>query len=74
MFAICERLVHGSVHWPLDRRSAGLSRGKKRKETQQERTEEDMKLLNVPLGLLINFHEMKVTEGISRLILPGANL
>src|SRR5437899_10207546 len=33
-----------------------------------------MKLLDVPLGLLINFHEMKVTHGISRLILPGANL
>ena len=33
-----------------------------------------MKLLDVPLGLLINFHEMKVTDGISRLILPGANL
>ena len=32
-----------------------------------------MKLLNVPLGLLINFHEMKVTGGVSRLILPGAN-
>jgi GxxExxY protein len=32
-----------------------------------------MKLLNVPLGLLINFHEIKVTDGISRLILPGAN-
>ena len=32
-----------------------------------------MKLLDVPLGLLINFHEIKVTEGISRLILPGAN-
>ena len=32
-----------------------------------------MKLLDVPLGLLINFHEMKVTDGISRLILPGAN-
>ena len=32
-----------------------------------------MKLLNVPLGLLINFHEMKVTDGIKRLILPGAN-
>jgi GxxExxY protein len=32
-----------------------------------------MKLLNVPLGLLINFHETKVTDGISRLILPGAN-
>jgi len=33
-----------------------------------------MKLLDVPLGLLINFHEMKVTDGISRLIFPGANL
>src|SRR5215475_7780964 len=33
-----------------------------------------MKLLNVPIGLLINFYEIKVTEGISRLILPGANL
>lgn len=33
-----------------------------------------MKLLNIPLGLLINFHEMKVTDGINRLILPGANL
>jgi GxxExxY protein len=32
-----------------------------------------MKLLNVPIWLLINFHEMKVTDGISRLILPGAN-
>ena len=28
-----------------------------------------MKLLNVPVGLLINFHEMKVTVGIHRLIL-----
>src|SRR3982751_1190686 len=33
-----------------------------------------MKLLNVPLGLLFNFHEMKLTDGISRLLLPGANL
>jgi GxxExxY protein len=32
-----------------------------------------MKLLNVPIGLLINFHEMKLTDGVSRLILPGAN-
>src|SRR5438034_3385658 len=32
-----------------------------------------MKLLNVPLGLLINFHGFRVTDGISRLILPGAN-
>jgi len=27
----------------------------------------------ISLGLLINFHEMKVTDGIRRLILPGAN-
>ncbi|HET7537804.1 MAG TPA: GxxExxY protein [Candidatus Didemnitutus sp.] len=33
-----------------------------------------MKLLNVPVGLLINFHEPRLTSGIARLILPGANL
>ncbi len=33
-----------------------------------------MKLLNVPVGLIINFHELKLVDGISRLILPGANL
>jgi GxxExxY protein len=32
-----------------------------------------MKILNIPLGLLINFHEMKLTDGVHRLILPGAN-
>lgn len=32
-----------------------------------------MKLLNVPLGLLINFHEPVLKNGISRMILPGAN-
>ena len=32
-----------------------------------------MKLLNTPLGLLINFHELKLADGIHRLILPGAN-
>ncbi len=32
-----------------------------------------MKLLDVPIGLLINFHEVKLVDGISRLILPGAN-
>ena len=33
-----------------------------------------MKLLDIPLGLVINFHALKLTECISRLILPGANL
>lgn len=33
-----------------------------------------MKLLNVPVGLLINFNESKLTDGVSRLLLPGANL
>ncbi len=32
-----------------------------------------MKLLNIPLGLLINFHEVKLVDGIVRLLLPGAN-
>jgi GxxExxY protein len=32
-----------------------------------------MKLLNIPVGLLINFHQKKLTDGVSRLILPGAN-
>lgn len=32
-----------------------------------------MKLLDIPLGLIINFHELKLTDGVSRLILPGAN-
>lgn len=32
-----------------------------------------MKLLDLPLGLLINFHVMKLADGVSRMILPGAN-
>jgi len=32
-----------------------------------------MKLLNIPVGLLINFHEIKVINGVHRMILPGAN-
>jgi hypothetical protein len=33
----------------------------------------DMKLLDIPLGLVINFHEMKLSDGVVRMILPGAN-
>lgn len=32
-----------------------------------------MKLLDLPVGLLMNFHETKLVDGISRMILPGAN-
>ena len=32
-----------------------------------------MKLLNAPLGLLINYHEPMLKDGIVRLILPGAD-
>ena len=32
-----------------------------------------MKLLNVPLGLLINFHETVLKNGVTRLILSGAD-
>jgi GxxExxY protein len=31
-----------------------------------------MKLMHVPLGLLINFHELKLSDGVNRLLLPGA--
>jgi GxxExxY protein len=31
-----------------------------------------MKLIDVPLGLVINFHVEKLTDGVSRLMLPGA--
>ena len=33
-----------------------------------------MKLLDIPLGLIVGFHALKLTDGVSRLILPGANL
>ncbi len=32
-----------------------------------------MKLLNLPLGLMFNFHEIRLIDGLSRLVLPGAN-
>jgi GxxExxY protein len=31
-----------------------------------------MKLLNIPIGLLINFHEPVLKNGVCRMILPGA--
>jgi GxxExxY protein len=33
----------------------------------------DMRLLNVPIGLLINFDEALLKQGVHRLVLPGAN-
>jgi len=32
-----------------------------------------MKLMNIPVGLVINFNEMILKDGIFRMILPGAN-
>jgi GxxExxY protein len=32
-----------------------------------------MKLLNVPVGLLFNFNEIRLVDGVHRLIRPGAN-
>ncbi len=32
-----------------------------------------MKLLDVSLGLVFNFHEMKLVDGVSRMVLLGAN-
>ena len=33
-----------------------------------------MKLLDFPVGLILNFHELRLQDGLHRLILPGANL
>lgn len=33
-----------------------------------------LKLLDRPLGLIINFHMPKLVEGVKRLIIPGSNL
>jgi GxxExxY protein len=33
-----------------------------------------MKILDVPLGLVINFHVSKLTDGVSRLILPDESI
>jgi hypothetical protein len=45
---------------------------------EQEKTETTEKksrpCLLLFLGLIINFNELKLTDGVSRLILPGANL
>ena len=32
-----------------------------------------MKLLDIPVGLVINFHEMKLVDGVHRMLLSGAN-
>ncbi|MBL8856844.1 MAG: GxxExxY protein, partial [Planctomycetaceae bacterium] len=32
-----------------------------------------MRLLDAPLGLILNYHQDKFVDGVSRLILPGAN-
>ena len=32
-----------------------------------------LKLLNVPIGLLINFNELKLVDGVHRVILPGSD-
>jgi len=32
-----------------------------------------MKLLDIPIGLIFNFHDVELTDGLCRMILPGAN-
>jgi GxxExxY protein len=33
-----------------------------------------MRLLDVPVGLILNFHELRLNDGLHRMLLPGANL
>jgi GxxExxY protein len=32
-----------------------------------------MRLMDIPLGLLINFHDMRLIDGVHRMVLQGAN-
>lgn len=32
-----------------------------------------MKLLDIPLGLLMNFHEVRLVDGVSRMMLRGSD-
>jgi GxxExxY protein len=32
-----------------------------------------MKLMNIPLGLLVNFNELRLVDGVHRLMLPGSS-
>lgn len=32
-----------------------------------------MKLMDVPLGLLVNFHDLRLVDGVHRMILPGSD-
>jgi hypothetical protein len=31
-------------------------------------------MVDIPMGLIVNFNELKLTDGLSRLILPGSNM
>jgi hypothetical protein len=33
-----------------------------------------MRLLDVPVGLILNLHELRLNDGLRRMLLPGANL
>jgi hypothetical protein len=44
---------------PLYRQAAAITR--------------EMKLLDIPLGFVINFNVLELTDGVARLILPNAN-
>jgi hypothetical protein len=41
-------------------------------ETVHPPAKRSMKLLDIPIGLLTNFHEPVLKKGIARMILPGA--
>jgi len=32
-----------------------------------------MKIMDIPLGLIMNFHSIRLVDGLSRMILPGAD-
>jgi hypothetical protein len=52
----------------------GIKHRQARGHRKKEVTGDSCRIVRiVGLGLIINFHEMKLTDGLVRMILPGAN-
>ena len=74
LFLLCYALLKLHLMHPLFEKAAGLTKAvEKILPIHKAQLLSYLKLLDIPIGLLINFHERKVTDGVSRLILPGAN-
>ena len=63
-------MLRDSICWAI---GAWVSKSKPVDPINKTQLLSSMKLLDIPLGLIIHFNEPKLTDGVSRLILPRAN-